>query len=246
MYRTQLQTRDKGGAIIAVAAVHAGLFLALLQISGRVDLTDPQNVMSVFDVTEAPPPPPPPPPPPEQIPAKAKESSGGAPANIKSEATPIKRVAPRVRVPAPTPVRTSETPAQGASQTQGSSSLAGSGTGAGGSGTGTGAGAGSGSAASGDGGVVQPPRLLTPVLTGRDFPPEMLAAWPGRTPVFLKLRIDANGSVAQCVVDRGTGNPLIDRDVCRTAQARLRYRPALNREGRPVAGWTGYAQRPLG
>ena len=245
MYRNDLQTRDKGGAIIAVIAVHAVLLLALLQISGRIDLTDPQEAMRVFDVSEEEPPPPEPPPPPqEQNRAQApEEQSGGAPANIKSEATPIKRVFPRIALPVPVPIQTSETPAQGAQATQGAAGVPGTGTGAGGSGTGTGSGSGSGSGA-GDGGVVQPPRLLTPVLTGRDFPPQLIAAWPGNAPAFLRLRIDMNGAVAQCTVDRGTGNPLIDRDLCRTAQARLRYRPALNREGRPVAGWTGYAQRP--
>ena len=59
MYRSDLDTKDKGGALVAVIAVHGALLFALLQLSGRVDLTDPQSVLRTFDVTEVPPPPPP-------------------------------------------------------------------------------------------------------------------------------------------------------------------------------------------
>ncbi|MBV9529366.1 MAG: energy transducer TonB, partial [Sphingomonas sp.] len=61
MYRSGLNTRDKGGAIVAVAAIHVLLLLMLLHLSGRIDLTDPQSALRVFNLSEAPPPPPPPP-----------------------------------------------------------------------------------------------------------------------------------------------------------------------------------------
>ena len=243
MYRNDLQTRDKGGAIIAVIAVHAMLLLALLQISGRIDLTDPQEAMRVFDVSEEQPPPPEPPPPEERRAEAPQEQSGGAPPNFKSEATPIKRVFPRISLPVPVPLETSETPAQGIEATQGAADVGGAGTGAGGSGTGTGSGSGSGGGHAA-GGAVQPPQLLTPVLRARDFPSQMLEAWPRGAQLFLRMRVDANGAVTQCIVDRGTGFPLIDSQVCRTAQARFRYRPALSAAGRPVAGWAGYRQTP--
>jgi protein TonB len=44
------------------------------------------------------------------------------------------------------------------------------------------------------------------------------------------------------VVDRGTGNPRIDAVMCNIAHDRLRFRPAMNRNGQAVAGWFGYAQ----
>ena len=59
MYRSNLNTRDKGGAIAAVAAIHVALLSAFLHLSGRVDFGDPQRVLRVFDVKEVPPPPPP-------------------------------------------------------------------------------------------------------------------------------------------------------------------------------------------
>ena len=60
MYRTNLNNRDKGGAIAAVIAIHALLLFALLHMSGKIDLTDPQGVLRIIDLTEVPPPPPPP------------------------------------------------------------------------------------------------------------------------------------------------------------------------------------------
>jgi protein TonB len=79
-------------------------------------------------------------------------------------------------------------------------------------------------------------------MSGRDFPGELLDAWPPRSTVFLRLRVDARGYVAECMVDRGTGVAGIDSVICNLAHERLRFRPALNRSGEAVAGWFGYAQ----
>ena len=59
MYRSDLKTRDKGGAIAAVIAIHAALLFVFMHLSGKIDLRDPQRVLQVFDITEVPPPPPP-------------------------------------------------------------------------------------------------------------------------------------------------------------------------------------------
>ena len=246
MYRSNLNTRDKGGAIAAVAAIHVALLSAFLHLSGRVDFGDPQSVMRVFDVREVPPPPPQPevPKPTEQ--QKPKEEEGAAaPENIKSQATPVVAPKPRIQLPVPVPVTPTETPNEGAAATQGAGDRPGQGTGAGGTGTGTGSGgAGSGTGGGGEGGYAEGPRLLTPVLRGRDFPRSLLDQWPRNTPAFLRLRIDAGGRVLQCIVDRGSGVPAIDSELCRMVQTRFRYRPAVSRSGQAVAGWTGYVQPP--
>ena len=243
-YRTNINSRDRGGALIAVLAIHAGLAFVLLNLNGRMDLPLPERVLKVLDLQQPVPPPPPPPPPPQQrAEAKPKEDSGGSPPNLKSEATPIKAPEPRVVVPPVPQIAASETPNTGTEPTQGAANVAGTGTGTGGSGTGTGTGSGSGSGG-GDGGVLRPPRLATPVLTGRDFPRSLLDQWPRGATLFLRLRVDARGSVSECTVDRGTGVPSIDGAVCNVAYERLRFRPALNRSGQAVAGWFGYAQRP--
>ena len=244
MYRSNLNSRDKSGAIAAVAAVHGALLFALLHMSGRIDLTDPQSAMRVFDVGEEPPPPPPPPPAAEQPRPKEKEG-GSAPKNIKSEATPVAAPKPRIETPPVQKIVAAETPRQGTAPTQGASDVRGPGTGAGGTGTGTGSGSGgSGPGGGGDGGVAQAPRLASPVLRARDFPRELLARWPGRQTVFMRLRVDARGFVSECTVDRGTGVASIDSQLCNIVHERLRFRPALNRSGQAVAGWFGYAQRP--
>jgi protein TonB len=245
MYRSDLDKRDKSGAIIAVAAVHAALLFVLLHISGRMDLTQPQSVLRVFDVSEVPPPPPEqvPPPPERQPKEKPKAAEGAAsPQNIRSKATDVQAPRPPISLPVPVPMETSTTPNQGTQSTQGAANP-GPGTGAGGTGTGTGSGgSGSGAGGGGQGGAVTPPHLATPVLRGRDFPREILQRWPGRTTVFLRLRVDARGYVSECTVDRGTGVAQIDNALCNVAHDRLRFRPALNRAGQPVEGWFGNAQ----
>ena len=244
MYRSDLNNRDKSGAIALVAAIHAALLFAFLHMSGKIDLADPQSALKMFDVnTPEPPPPPPPPPPQQREQQKPKEKEGGSPANVRSQATPIVAPKPQVEPQRPNPIAVTETPNQGAAPTQGAANVRGPGTGAGGTGTGTGTGSGSGSGG-GDGGVADPPHLISPVLTGRDIPRELLQQWPGGTPVFLRLRVNPQGYVSECNVLRGTGVAAIDNTMCNIAHDRLRFRPAVNRSGQAVAGWFGYAQRP--
>jgi protein TonB len=241
-YRSDINGRDRSGAIALVIAIHAALLFVFLHISGKIDLTDPQSAMRVFNLAE--PPSPPPPPPPQSDRPKPKEKEGGSsPKNIKSEATPVVAPKPVIATPPVQPIVASETPRQGASATQGASNVRGPGTGAGGEGTGTGSGAGgNGPGGGGDNGVAEPPRLATPVLQSRDFPRDLLSEWPPRATVFLRLRIDARGYVSECLIDRGTGVPSIDSAMCNIAHDRLRFRPALDRRGQAVAGWFGYAQ----
>lgn len=242
MYRSDLNSRDKSGAIAAVVAIHAGLLFAFLNLSGRMDFADPQSVLQIIDLTPEKPPPPPPPPPARQTPKPKEKEGGSSPKNIKSEATPVVAPKPRIETPPVNPIAATETPRQGTAPTQGASNVRGPGTGAGGIGTGTGSG-GSGTGPGGGGeGAAYPPQLLTPTLRGRDFPRQLLDDWPRGAQIFMRLRIDARGMVIQCIVDRGTGVTGIDSAVCSTVQARFRYRPAANRVGAPVAGWAGYRQ----
>jgi protein TonB len=246
MYRSDLNNKDKSGAIAAVVAVHALLLVMLLHLSGRMDLAHPQSVLRVFDVTQPPPPPPQPIRPQPQPQPKPKEAEGAAsPQNIRSKATDVAPPTPRISMPLPVPMETTHTPNTGTEATQGASNVVGPGTGAGGTGTGTGSGgSGSGTGGGGQGGAVSPPHLVTPVLRGRDFPRSLLDQWPRGATVFLRLRVDSRGFVGECSVDRGTGVAAIDSALCNIAHDRLRFRPALNRSGQPVEGWFGYAQPP--
>jgi protein TonB len=243
MYRPELGAKDRGGAILAVAGIHVALLFAFLHMSGRIDLADPQAVMRTFDVIDVEEPPPPPPPPTQQAERqKPRKQEGGSPANIRSQATPVVAPKPRIEIPRPPPITVTEIPNQGAAPTQGAADVRGPGTGAGGSGTGTGTGSGAGAGGGGEGGVAYPPRLLTPVLRGRDFPPGMIDQWPRGAPVFLRLRVDARGYVSECVIDRRTGIPAIDSEICNLAHQRLRFLTALYWLGLKFVGFFGYAQ----
>ena len=240
MYRSDLNRRDRSGALAAVIAVHVGLLLVLLHISGKIDAGGPQSVLRVFDLRELPPPPPAPPP---RQHARAKQKEGGsAPKNIRSQATPVVAPKPRIETPPVQQIAAAETPRQGAAPTQGASDVHGPGTGAGGAGAGTGSGSGGSGPGGGGGGAVEPPHLVTPVLRGQDIPRETLDDWPRGATVFMRLRVDDRGYVSECTVDRGTGVPSIDNLLCNLAHDRLRFRPAVNRSGQAVAGWFGYAQ----
>ena len=243
-YRTDISNRDRSGAVAAVIGVHLALLFVLLNLNGKGELAGPQSVLRVFNLNQ-PPPPPPPPPPKERPQPKPRHTEGAsAPANIRSEATPIEAPTPRVVVPPLPQIAASKTPRTGVMPTQGAAAVAGPGTGAGGAGNGSGSGTGgNGSGGGGDNGVAEPPHLATPVLNGRDFPRDMLEQWPSGATVFLRLRVDARGYVSECAVDHGTGVASIDSQVCNVAHDRLRFRPALNRGGQAVAGWFGYAQR---
>jgi protein TonB len=244
MYRSDLSSSDRSGALVAVAAIHAALLLAFLNLSGKMPLPGRESVLQLFNVDQVEPPAPPPPA--QQQRAKPREKEGGsAPRNIKSEATPVAAPKPPIVIPRPQTVAVSETPRQGTAPTQGASNVAGPGTGAGGAGAGTGSGnGGSGPGGGGDGGVAEPPHLASPVLTGRDIPRDLLDRWPRGVPVFLRLRVNPRGYVSECNVLSGTGDAGIDNVMCNIAHDRLRFRPALNRSGQAVAGWFGYAQRP--
>jgi periplasmic protein TonB len=241
-YYTEVNSRDRGGAIALVAAIHAALLFVFLHLSGKIDLTDPQAAMSVFNFVNPPRIPPTPPSQSQQPNPKEKEGRS-APKNIKSQATPLVAPRPRIETPPVQQIADSETPQQGPAPTQGASNVRGPGTGAGGLGNGTGSGSGgNGRGGGGDNGVAEPPHLATPVLRGYDFPRDLLGEWPPGATVFLRLRVDARGTVAECLIDRGTGIRSIDSSICNIAHERLRFRPALNRGGQAVAGWFGYAQ----
>lgn len=245
MYRSNLNTRDKGGAVAAVVAIHAALLFVFLHISGRMDITDPQSVLRVFDVKEIPPPPPPQveAPKPEEKKQKPKEKeAAAAPENIKSQATPVVAPKPRIQLPVPVPVTPTQTPNEGAAPTQGSGDRPDVGTGAGGVGTGTGSG-GSGSGTGGGGeGIATRAQLMTPSLRSRDYPSELRQRLSQGAAPFVMFTVQPNGRVSGCRIYQSSGDPAVDEMTCRLVTARFVYRPAYNRRGEPVASQMAYRQ----
>jgi protein TonB len=214
MYRSDLSSRDRSSAIAAAVAIQAALLIAFLNMPGRMTLQANQPTLQLVDMKVLPPP----------VPVRPKpeasraESGAAAPKNIKSEATEVVAPKPVVELPVVQKITASATPRQGDDPTQGASAVRGPGTGAGGNGDGTGSGV-SGTGGGDGSGMAEPPHLVTPVLRGSDFPRQMLDQWPRAATVFLRLRVDARGYIAECMLD-----------------------PALNSSGQAVAGWFGYAQ----
>jgi protein TonB len=244
-YRTQVDGKDRAGAIVAVAAIHGALLFAFLHLSGKIDLTDPQSALKVFDVTNVLTPPPPPPAP-KPAPQKPKEREGGsAPKNIQSEATPVVAPKPKVEPQRPNPIVAAAIPRSGADATQGAAPTPGPGTGAGGIGNGTGSGLGGSGPGGGGGGVAIPARLVRGI-SGRDYPPAIRSSWPRGGAIFLRLRIEPDGRPSKCDVMRGFGNPQADQWTCSLVMQRGQFRPALDAAGRPVSAWFGYRQADVG
>ena len=235
-YRTDLDPGTRSRAIIAVVAVHAALLFALLHMSEKIDLGDPQSVLKVFDVTSAPPPPPPPPPQPVQ---RRPKQGAAAPRNIKSQATPVVAPKPRIQVPPVPVIAATETPRQGTQATQGASDVHGRGTGAGG--TGTGAGSGTGAGTGGDA-IAERAHLISPPLSSRDFPPEMEQRLASGAAPFVMFTVLPNGRVMNCRIYQSSGDPGLDSATCALVISRFVYRPAFNRRGEPVASEMAYRQ----
>ncbi len=245
MYRPDLDTRDKSGAIAAVVAIHAALLFAFLNLSGKMPLAGNDSVLRLFNIDQSKPPPPPPPPP-AHLQAKPKEKEGGsAPKNVKSEATPVVAPKPPIVIPQPPKIATSETPRQGTAPTQGASNVPGPGTGAGGQGTGTGSGAGGAGPGGGGGGVATPASLVRGI-SGRDYPSGVRQRWPRGGVIFLRLRIEPNGRPSRCDVMRSFGDSLADQWTCSLVMERAAFRPALDARGVPVSAWFGYKQVDIG
>jgi protein TonB len=144
----------------------------------------------------------------------------GAPAR-KAEATPI--VAPPQRIPLPSPIPAAKIAGTGSAPTSGAG-VSGNGTGAGGNGNGPGGG--------GDYSKFTPARLVRNLSRG-DY--QRLAA--GRLPAgraMLALRVEPSGLASNCRVVRSSGDSVVDGGLCPLVVSRLRFRPALNAEGRPI------------
>ncbi len=238
MYRSNVNNRDRGSAIAAVLAIHAGLLLAFLHLSGRIDLSEPEEAIAVFDVTQ------PPPPPPSLSKPKPKDKQGGsAPRNVKSEATPVVAPPPRVEPQQPNPIVVAKTPGQSSDASQGASTP-GPGTGAGG--IGTGSGSGSSGAGSGGGGGIAVPAALVRGITARDYPTAIMRGWPRGGAIFVRLRIEADGRPSRCDVMRSFGDSSADQWTCSLIMQRGRFRPALDARGVPISAWFGYKQADAG
>lgn len=240
MLRLNEVRRDRIASASGVAAVHALLLFALLRGLGFDVTTSVSEQLKMFDVLEEPPPPSEPPPPEkvrESKEPKPKDPEGAAsPANLKDTPTQIVVPPPEIKLPPPPPIPAAPIAGRGNAPAAGAAEVPGPGTGRGGQGTGLGSGnQGSGTGGGGGGfGRASRARLISGSLGPEDYPPSAFEARVTGT-VGLRFVVTPNGRVSDCTVSRSSGSAALDSTTCRLITRRLRYRPARNAEGRPIA-----------
>ena len=213
---------DRAKAIAAVVAVHAAL--AFVIVSGLDVRMVGRAVERLTTIDIRPPPPPPPPvqPPPKPTPQpRTMKKPEGAPAR-KAEPTPV--VAPPPRIPEPSPIPAARVAGTGTAPASGAAA-AGTGTGAGGAGNGPGGG--------GDFSKFTPARRITRI-PDREYR-NLAATGLPRGTVGVTIKVNADGTVSNCRVARSSGNGYADALMCQLTLRYIRFDPARDPAGRPVA-----------
>lgn len=220
-YRGTADRPDQAKAIAAVVAVHA--VLAFIILSGLSVGTVRRAVESLttIDIRQPPPPPPVQPPPRPRPQAEAMKKPEGAEAK-KAEPTPV--VAPAPKIPVPSPLPAAKVAGAGSSPNAGAG-LAGSGTGAGAGGNGPGGG--------GNSAGFTPAHRISKIPDGEY---RALAATGLRSgSVGVTVRVNPDGTVSNCRTARSSGDGAIDALMCQLTLRYIRFEPAHDPSGRPVA-----------
>jgi len=217
-YRGTADRPDKAKAITAVVAVHAALAVVIFTgLNGRI-VTHAIESLKTFDIRELPPPPPPPPPPSSRPKAKLEEGTAGK----KAEPTPV--VAPQPKLPIPSPIPAAKIAGTGNATTAGAAN-SGTGTGAGGSGSGRGG---------GGSGEFTPAQKITKI-PNREYRRLVAASGMDRGSVGVAIRVTPEGIASNCRIVRSSGNPMADALMCQLTEQYVRFRPARDPGGQPVA-----------
>ena len=219
-YRGTADRPDQAKAIAGVVLVH--IALAAIILSGLNVQTVKHAVEQLTTVNIIQPRPPPPvQPPPRPVPKPAAAKPQGAPAK-KAEPSPV--VAPQPKLPVPSPIPAAKVAGTGSSTRSGAAAN-GNGTGAGGVGNGPGGG--------GDFTGFTPARKITKI-PDREY--RRLADTGLRSgTVAIAIRVNPDGSVSNCRVVRSSGNPYADSLMCQLTIQYVRFSPARDPTGRPVA-----------
>ncbi|QIK78125.1 hypothetical protein G7077_03555 [Sphingomonas piscis] len=228
-YRGTANGQDKAKAAAAVLLVHAGLAALILTGLNPQVVHRTISALKTFDVRPDVPPPPPPPPPQPARSSPAKEAEGIA--GKKAEPSPI--VLPEQRVPLPVkpPLQAASVAGSGSASNAGAAAV-GEGPGAGNNGSGRGGG--------GIGGRGPDYSKFTPVqrisrIPNREY--RRLVAASGRDfgTVGLTLKVNTDGNPSNCRIVRTSGDRSVDALMCQLALSYIRFRPARDDRGRPVA-----------
>ena len=224
-YRGIADRPEKAKAIGGVIAVHIVLaFIILTGLNVRLvqHAVEQLTTISIAKPPPAPARPTPPPPRPKPAPVRAQRLPEG-PAAKKAEPSPV--VAPAPKLPLPSPVRAAKVAGTGAASTSGAAAQ-GSGTGAGGRGYGAG---GAGNDFTG----YTPARRISRI-PDREYG-ELAATGLRAGSVGVTIRVEPDGSVSNCRVARSSGNGYADALMCQLTVRYIRFDPARDPSGRPIA-----------
>lgn len=230
---TNRRRRPKLGTVVLIVLAHVAALYGLARaFAPEATTAVEQSVVAAFTVTVTSPDEPPPE---ENIP----EPDEGAQGDPGKDAVPKPVTAPDKPLPRPSPVpRASST---GAASSSGATD-SGEGTGAAGSGPGTG----SGREGGGRGGVAitKPVHISGGIDNARDYPvPEGGRDARRGTEVIVKMTVGVDGRASNCSIYRASPDPEADRITCRLVVERLRFRPAQDSSGNPVAAPFYWRQR---
>src|SRR3954454_21451690 len=221
-YRGTADRPDQAKAIAAVVAVHAALAFVILSGLNVRNVREAVERMTTISITEPPPPPPVRPPKPAPKPQPMKKPEGAA----AKQAQPTPVVARQPKLPVPSPIPAARVAGTGTSTASGAA-LAGAGTGAGGAGTGAGGG-GTGT------GAFTPAQKITKIPNG-EYRRLVSVSGMERGTVGVAIRVNPDGSASNCRVVRSSGNPIADSLMCQLTERYVRFLPARDPAGRPVA-----------
>ena len=220
-YRGTADRPDQAKAIAAVIAIHIAIgFIILSGLKGDA-IRGAVESLTTIDIRQPPPPPPVQPPPKPAPKPQTMKKPEGAEAKT-AEPTPL--VAPQPKLPIPSPVAAAKVAGTGSSANSGAG-VAGNGTGAGGAGTGPGGG--------GNIAGFTPARRISKI-PDREY--RALAATGLRSgSVGVTIRVNTDGSPSNCRIARSSGDGSIDALMCQLTLRYIRFDPAHDPYGRPVA-----------
>lgn len=219
-YGATADRSDQAKAIAAVIAIHAVLAFVILSGLDVRNVRQAVERMTTIAISEPPPPPPIVRVKPAPKPQPMKKPEGAA--AKKAEPTPV--VAPQPKLPVASPIPASKVAGTGSSAASGAAQ-AGSGTGAGGFGTGTGG---------GGMGAFTPAQKISKIPNG-EYRRLVSVSGMDRGTVGVAIRVNVDGSSSNCRVVRSSGNPVADSLMCQLTERYVRFLPARDPSGRPVA-----------
>ena len=220
---------DRIKAALAAAALEGLLAYALITgLAMKVPAAIGEHLV-LLGIT-----PPPPPPVRKTVPppTRATKPQGAAsPPNLMAKPTEVVAPVPLVAPVVPPPIAAAPVAGPGSDPSAGASDIAGPGTGSGGQGTGLGSG-GSGDGGGGGGGG-SPPRWVKGKIENKDYPRAAGDAGVEGV-VSVRFTVETDGRATRCAVTHSSGSEALDETTCRLIEARFRYKPARDSNGRPV------------